>query len=418
MLIILLLISFAFSLDLKDLWREALKNNSSLKAQKRAVISSEYELKAYKNLYLPKFSINYSQNYQNEKQRFDVNLPVNLEFSKRKYKVFSASITELLYDFGRREKAIGIAKEKRDIEKLKYERKKRKLLLEVGIAYLNLLRAKGIIEIYQKEYEAVSSHYELAKALYEKGLVAFADLLEAKVRLSEVKAKLERAKSDYRIALFNLSRLTGISKERLKKIKKPEIKLQLKNPEEYIKTALKNREELRIYRRLIEIAKKEESVSVREFLPSIFLKVSYDYTDRNPILEPKGITTFSLGILASFQGVKPYYDMKAKKEVVLKLLNELEDLKKLIELEVKTAYERLENASIRLGVAREALRYAREHYRLALGQYKNQLISHTDLITAEARLTNARKRLVLAEYEILESYLRLLEASGLIGGEL
>ena len=418
MLIILLLVSLSFSLDLKDLWREALKNNFSLKAQKKAVLSSDYELKAFKNLYLPEISVNYSQNFQNEKQKFEINLPVNIAFSKKKYKILSASITQLIYDFGSRERIIEIAKDKKGIEELKYEKEKRTLLLEVGVAYLRLLKAKEIIEVYKKELEAVNSHYELAKALYEKGLVAFADLLEAKVRLSEVKANLSKAKSDYRIALFNLSRLTGIPEHRLKKLEKPQINLRLMPLEEYINRALERREEIKIYRKLIEIVKKERSISLRKFLPSIFFRVSYDYTDRNPVIEPKGITTFSFGVFANFRGIMPYYDMKAKGELVLKLLNELEDLKKLIELEVKTAYERLKNSRVRLEVAREALRYAKEHYRLALGQYKNQLISHTDLITAEARLTAARKRLVLAKYEIFENYLRLLSASGLLGGKL
>jgi len=416
-LILFFLFSLSFSLDLEILWKKALEKNPSVAAFKKEVEASFFQLKASKNLYLPKVEILYKFTYQSDEQRLKLDLDlINGDFItlKDRYQSLSISLRELLYDFGTRESYIKISQNLLELNKLLYEEKKEEILLEVALAYLDTLSAKSLIEVYKKQKEAVKSQYELSKAYYIKGLVAITDILEARVKLFEVERKLKEALANYRISLSNLSRLTKISEKDLEKLSEPKLNVRIKNLDFYIGEALKRRALLKAYLERIEIAKLKEKIKLSQFLPKIFLEVSYLYTNQNPIVYPKGLILFSAGASLSFRGLQPYYENLSIKAQKKKALKEYEEIADLIKLDVKRAYEELKTARENLKVASQAFEFAKKHYELSLEQYKNQLISQTQLLIAEARLTEARKALIISRYEFLRAYFKLLRASGLL----
>jgi len=237
-------------------------------------------------------------------------------------------------------------------------------------------------------------------------------VLQAKVKLAEVERDLRQAEGNYRIALANLSRLTGIEEERLKELEPIKSQVEVPNLKELIDKAMVQRPALRLAKESMEVARLKRRLELSAFYPKAFLEALYNYSDQNPNIYPKGFFTLSAGVSLSFNALSSYYRALSYVEEEKKSKEELKDLAEKIALGIKSAYERLLTARDNLRVAEENLRLAEEFYRLSLEQYRNQIISGTDLLGAEASLTQARKAKVIAYYDLLKAYFELLREAG------
>ncbi|MFN3947872.1 MAG: TolC family protein, partial [Aquificaceae bacterium] len=284
--------------------------------------------------------------------------------------------------------------------------------LEVIRAYLSVLSALELLEVVKKQKEAISEDLTRRQAFYKEGLVAITDVLQARVKLAEVERDLRQAEGNYRIALANLSRLTGIEEEKLQSLRPLDTKVETPELETLLQRALEKRPVLKIARERIKIQREQRQIELSNFYPKVFVEAFYNYSDQNAQISPKGFFTVSGGISFSFQSLSSYYRALSYAEEEKKAREDMRNLEEGILLNVKSAYERLLTAGDNLRVVEESLRLAEEFYRLSLEQYKNQIISGTDLIQAEASLTQARKARVIAYYELLKSYYEFLREVG------
>lgn len=117
---------------------------------------------------------------------------------------------------------------------------------------------------------AVLLQVQTAEAFYQKGLVAITDVLQAKVRLAEVERDLRKAQGDYRIALANLSRLSGIPEEELLNLEEPKVVVDVKPLEFHLQKA-KERNILKAQRQAIE-AFRAQRVLPKPVFPKLFVE--------------------------------------------------------------------------------------------------------------------------------------------------
>ncbi len=415
---LLFTVSFSFSLTLKDVLGEALKNNPELKAQESTVASARYSLKADMNLYFPTFFLNTSQSWFSQKQRMDISIfsipPI--ESTKQSYKRFNAGFREILYDGGTREAKIDISRLEVKAQESLYEEKKLEIETDVIKAYMDVLSSREVVEVRRKQLQAVESQLKRAEAFYREGIVAITDVLQAQVRLAEVQRDMRDSEGNYRVALAGLSKLTGVSEKELESIEPVKVEMRdLPSLEELYSIALQRRGILAAYKERVFQAKRSKDVEISRYLPKFFLQAEYIYSDQNPILTPKGVYGVSAGLSVEFQSLEPYYRLLSREEEERGIQFKLKDAESLVKLEVKRAYENFLTSKDNLQVAESALRYAEEYYKLSEEQYKNQIISLTDLLIAEASLTKARKDRATTYYEYIKAYFELLRA---IGGKL
>ena len=410
---LLLSFSLGFCLSLQDAIDKALENSPEVSAKRHILRSKAQLLSSERQLYLPEFFLNYRHSIQSEKQSIQIiGFPASFESSKRSYQVFQGGIRQTLFDGGLRSSAISLSESAVKVAQEDLGETLLDVKLQTIRAYLDVLSAKALVEVHQKQLSAVSSELRLREAFFKEGLVAITDVLQAKVRLAEVQRDLRQAEGSYRIALENLSRLTGLPVQELKDLQEPKIDLQEPSLEELIESALENRPIVRLARERLRIAQAQRKLELSNYYPKLFVEALYTYSDQNPALKPKDFFTLSAGLSVSFQSLRNYYRALAYLEEEKSYKEELRDIQQKIRLEVKSAYERYLTAKDNLKVAQESLSFAEEFYRLSLEQYKNQIISGTDLLQAEASLTQARKNLVLAYYELLKAYYELLRAGG------
>ncbi|MFN3976857.1 MAG: TolC family protein [Aquificaceae bacterium] len=411
-IVLLLTFGFSFSLSLEELIEAALERNPQVLSKRYALKASQLSLKADEQLYMPEFIGVYKLSFQPQKQSISL-LNIQIESSKRSYQSLQLGIRELFYDGGLREGKVSIGKSLLKISEEDLQEAILETKLEVARAYLSVLSALELLEVVKKQKEAILEDLTRRRAFYREGLVAITDVLQAQVRLAEVERDLRQAEGNYRIALANLSRLTGVKEEKLQNLKPLEvIKVEVPSLELLLQKALEKRPLLKMARERIKIQKEQRRVELSNFYPKVFVEAFYNYSDQNPHISPKGFFTLSGGLSFNFQALSSYYRALSLVEEEKKAREEMRDLEEGILLKVRSAYERLLTARDNLRVAEESLRLAEEFYRLSLEQYKNQIISGADLLQAEASLTQARKSRVIAYYELLRSYYELLREVG------
>ncbi|MGK0689267.1 MAG: TolC family protein [Aquificaceae bacterium] len=415
--LLLCLFSLSFSLSLEELLKSAEEKNASLLSKRYAIESAKLQLRADKGLYYPEFLLNYKFSWQSERQSISIpafgSLPsLVVESSKDTYQSFQAGIRQMIFDGGQRSSKVAISERLLKISEEEYRETLLDLRLEVIRAYLLVLSSLDQIEVIKKQKEAIEADLRQREAFYKEGLVAITDVLQAKVKLAEVERDLRQAEGNYRIALANLSRLTGIEEERLKELEPIKSQVEVPDLKELIDKAMVQRPALRLAKESMEVARLKRRLELSAFYPKAFLEALYNYSDQNPNIYPKGFFTLSAGVSLSFNALSSYYRALSYVEEEKKSKEELKDLAEKIALGIKSAYERLLTARDNLRVAEENLRLAEEFYRLSLEQYRNQIISGTDLLGAEASLTQARKAKVIAYYDLLKAYFELLREVG------
>ncbi len=409
---ILVMLTASFGKSLDYVLEKAIERNQELEALRQEILSTNASLNAQKQLYLPEFFINYRLSYSSQEQSLSVPFGLEVKSSKQSYSLFQGGIRYVLFDGGTRAGIVESSALELKVKQLLYEEKLGSLRLEVIHAYLDTLSAKTVLETIRKQREVVELQLNTAQAFYEKGLVAITDVLQARVRLAEVERELRKAEGNYRLALANLSRISGLPEEELTDLEEPKSNVELK-PLDYYLLYVRDRNILKAQRERIDIFKAEKKLARSGFFPKLFFEASYTYTDQNPAIRPKGIFSFSAGLNLSFQGIKPYYQEMSAGYMELKAQREYEDLLQKVVLEVKKAYEDLLTSKDNLRVSEEALAFAEKFFELSKEQYLNQLISQRELLEAEASLTKARVDKIVSYYQLLKAYYNLLFVSGL-----
>lgn len=408
----------SFGITLNESIDEAIKNNKELSAYREDINISKLQLKIDKNLYYPSFFATYSYTFL--KDVVNVEIPPNPPIPPLAFKQFDDDFSNLdvgfdyiLYSGGLRPAKIKISKIDITASNENFNEKKNQLIADVKKAYLSVLQAEAVVEIYKKQLEAVKSHLERVKGFFEEGLVTKVDILQAKVKLSKVKRDLRSAQGKLKVAKSNLARLIGKDLNEDIEVEKVLINIPKElNLEELEREALKSRNILKYLKLQKEKLQKLTKIEKSDFYPKAFAQAKYSYTDQNPYIDPKGNFALTVGLNLKFRGIEPYHKILKTKAQEKKLYYQIEDIKSKIILDVKNSYENFITAKENLKVAMDSLDEAQEYYNLVIEQFNNQLATTTDVLNAEAALTQARYGKEISYYEYLKSFADLERAVG------
>jgi Outer membrane protein len=388
---LMVLVHQSWAIGLSEVIQRALEKNPELSALRQELRSADLSLSAEKQLFLPEFFFTYRYTYNFEKQTF--NIPIfgglQVESAKRSYQTFQAGLRYTIFDGFARNFSVALASSNLKSKEFLLKEKVESLKFDVISAYMDVLSAKGVVSAIESQRSAVLLQVQTAEAFYQKGLVAITDVLQARVRLAEVERELRKAQGDYRVALANLSRLSGIPEEELLNLEEPRAEVDVK-PLEFYLQSVKERNVLKAQRQTIEAFRAQRSIAKSQFFPKLFVEGVYTYSDQNPSIRPKGVFGVVGGVALNFQGIRPYYQELSFGALELKAQKEYEDLLDKVQLEVKRAYEELLVAQDNLKVAQSALAFAEKFFELSKEQYANQIIKPEGAFGSGSQLNKAR----------------------------
>jgi outer membrane protein TolC len=404
----------------------ALRKNTAIlkgKADLRASYGIEIQLRS---IALPQLAA--SGNYNAEGESLVQNFPIptnfnyNLKFPNQNWSA-EIKVQQSIYEGGRLTSAFRSAKLTRQQALLNYQTVLADTLLSVRIAYDDVLVAAQQIAVNEASVQLLTHELDDVKRRFDAGSVPQFDVLRARVELANERPHLIQARNAYRIGKNNLLNLLGIN---LPTTIWEDIPLELSDSLEAgpsdidlpraLASALDKRPELAALRKA-EGLRREDLVAARSgYKPSASIFGGYQW--QSPLYE-EDLNDDLHGWIAGAQLNWNIFDGQLTRGKIMEARArydqaklDVDDSKRQIELDVRTAYSNFIEAREVLESQESVQEEAQEALRLAEARLTAGSGTQLDVLDAQTSLTQARTTQVQAVHDYAVARARLQRAMG------
>ncbi len=356
----------------------AIKNRSSLKAQKFATQANKFVEKQVRGGYYPQLTIE-EYNYLT-KGRKDIQSQITFQ------------ATQLLFDFGQLRKQYEAAQKGTEISRFQEETIKNNIQQEVEIAFLNAYLQQQKTEAIKSFEQASVEQHSKAKHEKELNLLGKDSWLKADASYASNMAIVETYPFEKKIAQQQLEyflEMPIFSQPAPPKLKWDEkIQLKVKKLTHYLKLGLQNRPEIKMYEKTAEQAKANAKHYQKTYWPTF---AAYGEITRYPyptIMSNNMKTTSTIGLNATwniFDGKSRLHQSNEAEAYMLKALKEKDATIKKITYEINTAYHELLKAREFLRAQIKIYRQQKNEFKLRTQEFKIGNISEVQFKEAQAK---------------------------------
>ncbi len=288
------------------------------------------------------------------------------------------------------------------------------LLRYVAAAYYNALMARKSLEIADANLERLIKYRDAAEARLKIGEVTRTVLLRAEGELSGARSDRLQARNALELALAVLASNCGI---------KDPFTLRESAPEEgdipllaaVQGQAFAGRADLKSLEVQKQIAAGQTKFTEGAFWPSLSVFGVYAGADQNPPPGSLNRESIYAGAALNF----PFFEGGLRKaEVAEAKARErqaalfYEELKKSIEIEIRTAHLDLVTQKGILQFLNDQFAFARDNYRAVTRQFEFGLSSSLDVMDANTLLVSAEQKVASAVYNYRLALIRMMKATG------
>lgn len=395
---------------LKDCVKYAIENNLEIKVQEQTCVSNEVRLDNAKKTYLPTVGAQVYQGFD-----FGRGLTSNNTYANKNTRNtnlgLNAQVT--LFEYGR-------AAQKRAAEFnlnaaiADLENAKDNIGISVAKAYLQVLYAKDMIKVSEKQLSFSELQLQQKESLIKQGKVPESDVFQAKSKVAQDKMSLVKAQNDYELALLELSQTLELPSPEGMEVAEPEVDLAemtATTPEMIYNEALVNRDDIKAaqYREqaAIEGIAKAKAGHMPTLTASAGLGTNYyaiggidspslgdQFSDN---LNKSVSLNLNIPIFSKFQtsnGVK-----SAKVEKISSTIA-IDQAKKRLYKEIQQAYYNATSAKAQYDASVVADEAAKESLDMQTKKFAAGLITQTEYNEALNTWTKAESDMVQAKYQL------------------
>ncbi len=295
------------------------------------------------------------------------------------------------------------------------------LIQTIQTTFLDLLKGRMDVKSAEDSVARLRSQLEVTQAFYDVGLKPKLDVLQAEVDLATAEQTLLTAQNDVATQTARLNTLIGLPLDYgTNYVGELGFLPFQRTLDDCLARAYKNRPDLEIGRKSVEIAQKDAKITAAGFYPKVDATYDYSQSGSSPEMrgspyDRTGYTDWSVGAKATwtfFESGKTFNAYREARETVAKVEAELANTRLDASFEVKQNILDLQEARDRIGVARKSVEAAQEGYRMAVARYQAQVGTNTDVLDAQSRLSSAETQLSTALADYQKALSRLYAAMG------
>jgi outer membrane protein TolC len=332
-------------------------------------------------------------------------------------------LVQSVYEGGRITSALRTARLTKEQALLQYQTVIADTLLAVRVAYDNILLAAQQIVVQEASVNLLTNELADQTRRFDAGTVPRFNVLRAEVELANAKPRLIRARNAYRISKNELANLLGYN---LPKEVWQDIPLQLTGQLQAeafdielpiaIAQALENRTELLALEKGLSLAKETVVTAQAGRKPSV--EVVTGYGARSSIFTDdliRAVYGWYAGVQLNwdiFDGLYTKGKIDQAKALERRAAFDLEDNRRHIELEVRTAYSNFIEAREVLESQKKVQEQAEEALRLAKVRSEAGTGTQLDVLSAQTALTEARTVQIQGLHDYTVARARLERAIG------
>jgi outer membrane protein len=184
----------------------ALRNSLKLSVAQEGLQSAAFQRKEAATAFLPKMSTSYGYTRLHDDpgfyfQGFPPWIPAGwMKTGTKDNYQWNLEARQPLFAGGGLLAQYQVAKIAEDIARVEEGAVIQQIVLEVKIAYFQILQARRLQETAKQSVEMLSAHLETARYFYQVGLSAKTDVLQAEVELANAKQAFQRAQNAVELA--------------------------------------------------------------------------------------------------------------------------------------------------------------------------------------------------------------------------
>jgi len=392
---------------LETAWLEALANDQIIQARQSHVLAAEANLGAAQASRLPTVHASAGVTLFDSTPAFDFSaagipgvLPL---FGDDTLEMANAQVTLPLYTGGTIKHGIEAAQAMLNAQKYQSAVSTQQLKLAVAQHYINVLRAASALHVAQTNVKSLSAHLGDVEDMWNTGAVARSDYLAAAVSLANAQQLRLQAGNGVELANASYNRALGRDlgapvdlNENLPGI---DPLLDISSLEALFSTALQYRDEIGGLGAAAE-AYQQQAESVRgKGRPQLAVTGGYMLLE-NEFLNSDDYWMVGIGVQWNlFDGghIRKKANALAFKSDAARL--EQNNLRSLIELQVRQSWLRLNETRERKHLTERAVEQAEENLRVVRDRYRNGEGTNTEVLDAEAMRSLSRSNYDNADFD-------------------
>ena len=295
------------------------------------------------------------------------------------------------------------------------------LLNSVQLSFLALLKARADVKNAEDSVANLTSQLQMSRAFYEVGLVPRLDVLQNETALANGQQTLIAAQNSVLTQEAQLNTYLSYPLEQQVDYVGELTYLPFSmNLEQCLDLAYKNRPDLFVAVKSVEMAAKDAKIAISGMYPQVAADLDYiTSTNRSGIVSDnlnydQQIWQAKLSMTwTAWDWGSTYFGYAQAVENVKKIYADMVNLRLTIGFQVKSSFLNIINADKQIRVAKTGLDSARENYRMAVARYKAQSGTSLDGLTAQSQLTQAEANLTQAMADYQTALANLYSAVGM-----
>jgi len=336
----------------------------------------------------------------------------------------SVSLSQLIYDFGETDGAIGTASNTLDAAEENLQQVRKSIAFACKKGFYAVLAQKQLIAVQDEAVKNYEQQLHRAKKYFDAGIRTKIDVTNASVKLSDARLALLQAKSNYKIARLHFEQILGIKPNHGNyilesnagnledlSVNKPDVPESI---DTLLETAFTSRSDLNAIDSLVQAASAEVRQARSGYFPSLKAQARFDEYDTD-IESLQDQWSFGLRLdWELFSGLQTKGKSVTAKARYCELNSTRKEMELAVTREVTDSWLRGIEYRDSVDIAYETMQLATENFELADKRYKaglNDMIEYND---AQLNLTRSQSNLVLTYYEYLTSLANLEYAIGVI----
>lgn len=399
-------------LSLRDAMKIGLENSKSLKISELNVLTADAKAKEVNASRWASLGFRGGYTRLSTVPPFNLNIPADLFGPGFPPRPISYPITQNFYNYYnlqlqlqqpiftgfQLENSAKAAKESAKATAYDTKADRSDLKVRIATAYWNVYAALQAEKVMQENLSRTQSHYEQAQNMMNQGMLTQSDVLSAKVQVSNSELSLLDAENNVKLAIVSLNNVLGVPLNTQYEITStPQTgDTTLPDLNELLRTAIKDRPELRSMNLRAEAAWAAVAAAWGAYLPQISVVGDFYYQRPNQRIQPPVDafrSTWDAGVVLSL----PLWNWGETQDKVdqAQAQHEQADLavKQMADavyLDVTQSYLNFKQARDRIVVAGETVKDAEESYRISDQKFRVGLVTNTDLMDAEMALLQAK----------------------------
>jgi outer membrane protein TolC len=338
----------------------------------------------------------------------------------RQFASGSASLSWLLFDFGGRSGAVGVAREALLAADWTHNATLQNVVLAVQQAYFQYMGTKALLVAQRTTVKEAQTNLAAADQRHKVGLSTIADVLQAKTALSQAQLTLESTEGQLQTTRGALALSMGLPANVPYDIELPSdttIPLGISDSvDTLIDRAVRERPDLAAQQAQANAARARLSVARSAALPS--LSVSGNTGETKFLTNGTASSSYTAALTLSiplFSGWSQIYNVKAASAAVDAAAQRAEGFRQQVVYQVFNAYYALRTATQQVRTSADLLTSATQSEQVALGRYRAGAGSLLDLLTAQAALAAARAQSIQARFSWSIALGQLAHDVGILG---